>query len=162
MVLLPRFPEVPNSYLWVVSSQAFWSLFCIIGWLIGTYLFWFLVFLGMPPWIVLIPTWLCYMSRGSQALRNLQVSWPSYFLRLPSDFSNLWGLGWAFSFLHFMRSESCPFMDLGPSLWTFNGFGPLLFFSLLEVQMFYFPGLQSFALFWALVQSLWFFNLNTE
>ena len=56
MVLLLGFLEVSDPYLWVVSSQAFWSIFCIIGWLIGTYLFWFFVFLGMTPWIVLIPT----------------------------------------------------------------------------------------------------------
>ena len=31
-------------------------------------------------------------------------------------------------------------MDLGPSLWTLNGFRPLLLFSLLEAQMSYFPG----------------------
>ena len=49
-------------------------------------------------------------------------------------------------------------MDLGPSLWTFNGFGPLFLFSLLEAQMFYFPGLQSFVLFWELVQHCDFFG----
>ena len=91
-------------------------------------LFLFLVFLYMSPWTVLIPTRFCCVSRGSQAPRNPQVSWPNYFPGLPSDFSNPWGLGWAFSFLCFMKSETCPFMDLGPSLWTSNRFGPLLLF----------------------------------
>ena len=56
MVHLPGFPEVPDPYSWVVGPQIFWSLLCIIGWLIGTYLCLFFVFLGMPPWTVLVPT----------------------------------------------------------------------------------------------------------
>ena len=101
------------------------------------------MFLGISPWTVLILTEHYCMSRGSQALTNPQVSWPSSFPGLPSDFSNLWGLGQAFSFLCIMRSETCSFMDLGPCLWTLNGFGPLFLFSLLEAQLFYLPGLQS-------------------
>ena len=53
-------------------------------------------------------------------------------------------------------------MDLGPSLWTLNGLGPFFLISLLEAQMFYFPGLQSFALFWALVQHCDFFYHNIQ
>ena len=33
MVHLPRFPEIPDPYSWVVGSQTFWSFFSIIGWL---------------------------------------------------------------------------------------------------------------------------------
>ena len=44
MVFLLGFHKVLGSYSWIVGSQAFWSFFCIIGWLIGTYLFLFLVF----------------------------------------------------------------------------------------------------------------------
>ena len=65
MVLLPGFTEVPSPYSWVVGSQVFWSLFCVIGWLIRTYMFLFFVFLGMPPWHFLITSWLCYIFRGS-------------------------------------------------------------------------------------------------
>ena len=56
MVHLPGFPKVPDPYSWVIGPQIFWSLLCIIGWLIGTYLCLFFVFLGMPPWTVLVPT----------------------------------------------------------------------------------------------------------
>ena len=37
------------------------------------------------------------------------------------------GLGF-FSFLCFMGSETCPFMDLGPFLWTLNRFRPIFLF----------------------------------
>ena len=43
MVLLPRFLKVPSPYSWVVGSQALWSLFYILGWLIRTYMFLFWV-----------------------------------------------------------------------------------------------------------------------
>ena len=56
IVLLFGFPEVPAPCSWIVGSQAFWSPFCIIMWLIGTYLFFFFVCLGMPHWTVSIPT----------------------------------------------------------------------------------------------------------
>ena len=32
-----------------------------------------------------------------------------------------------FFFLYLMGPETCPFVDLGPSLWTLDGFGPFLF-----------------------------------
>ena len=51
--------------------------FCIIGWLIGTYLFSFPVFSWHSFWVVLISSWLCYMSRGSRAPGNPSVSRPS-------------------------------------------------------------------------------------
>ena len=143
LVLFPGFPEIPTPCSWIVGFQALWSLFHIIRWLIGTYLFLFFVFLGMPPRTVLIPTWLYCMSRGSQAPGNSQVSWPNSFLGLPSDFLAFKGWAGLFLLLCFMGSKTCPFMDLDPSLWTLNGFVPLLFlsffFNLLEAQMLYFP-----------------------
>lgn len=77
MVLLSGFLEVLAPCSWIIGSQAPWSIFCIIMWLIGINLFLFFVFLGIPPWIVSTPTWLCCMSQGSQALGNPQVSWSS-------------------------------------------------------------------------------------
>ena len=56
MVLFFGFPQVPTPCSWIVGSQAFWFIFCIIGWLIGTYLLPFLVFLGPPPLNCLNPT----------------------------------------------------------------------------------------------------------
>ena len=70
-------------------------------------------------------------------------------------------LDWTFSVLYFIGPESCTFMDLDPSLWTLNGFGPLPIFSLLETQMLYFfPRFQFFALFWTWVQHCDFLDLN--
>ena len=60
-----------GSCSWVTGSQAFWLLFCIIGWLIGICLFLFLVFLGTPPLNCLNPPWLYCISRWSHALGNL-------------------------------------------------------------------------------------------
>ena len=113
----------------------------------------------MPPWIVLVLIWPCCTSRGSRAPGNPQVSWSSFLLELPSDFPDLWGLGLTFSFLGFVRSKACPSMDLGPTLWTLNGFGPP------PPPLFYwkpkcFPRFQSFVLFWALVQHCNFLNHN--
>ena len=103
MVLLSSFPEVPNPYSWVVGSQVFWSLFCIIGWLIGTYMSLSFVFLCVPPWNVLIPTWPCCTSRRSQAPGIPKYPSPVSFPRLPNDFYNLWELGWTFFFPSFYK-----------------------------------------------------------
>ena len=84
-------PKYQGSCSWVISSQAFWLLFYIIGWLIETCLFLFLVSLGTPPWTVLIQPLLCCMSWGSQASRNPRVSRSNSFPRLPSDFLTLAG-----------------------------------------------------------------------
>ena len=116
IVLLSGFPKIPAPCSWIVGSQVFWSPFCIIIWLIGMYLFFFFVGLGMPHWIVSIPTWLYYMSRGSQAPGNPQVSWPNSFLRLLSDFLAFEAWVGLFLLLYSMGFETYPFMDLGPSL----------------------------------------------
>ena len=128
MVLLLGFPDVPDPYSWIVGSQVFWSLFCIIRWLIGTYLSLFFVFLSMPPWTILIPTWPFYSSRGSQAPKNPKYPGPVFSLSSPVIFLTFEGWAGLFSFLCFMSSKACLSMDLGPSLWTLNGFGPSPFF----------------------------------
>ena len=101
-------------------------LFCIIGWLMEHIYPHSLCFSACPPWAISVSTWSCYLSRGSQASENLQVSWLSFLPRLPSDFLP-WRLGWTSYFLCFARSKTCSFMGLGPFLLTFNGFGPSLF-----------------------------------
>ena len=54
-------------------------------------------------------------------------------------------------------------MDLGLSLWTLNGFGPLPIFSLLEAHMLYFfPRFQSFTFFLGLWYNIVIFWTSTH
>ena len=101
-------------------------LFCIIGWLMGHI---------YPYSRVSRHALLNCLSPNLALLHILRIlgSWESLGIlvqfspRAPHRFSYLWGLGWTSSFLCFVRSKACLFMDLGPFLWAFNGFGPSLF-----------------------------------
>ena len=120
----------------------------------------------MPSWIVLIPTWPCCSSQGSQAPRNPRYPKLVFSLGSPEIFLTFEGWVGLFSFLCFVRPKACPSMDLVPFLWTLNGFNPSPFFywkpkCFSFFFFFFFSRFQSFVLFWVLAQHCNFLDLNT-
>ena len=156
-VHLPRLPEVPDPYSWVVGSQVFWSFSTSLGgwWDISTLV---LCVSGHAPLNCPSPNLaLLHIPRipGLWESQGILVQFSPW---APQRFSYLWELGWTSFFLCFVRSKACLFMGLGPFLWILNGFGPSLF--LLKAQMFF--GFQSFVLFWALIHHCDILDLNND
>ena len=98
-------------------------LFCIIGWLMG----------HIYPYSRVSRHALLNCLSPNLALLHIPrilSSWKSpgilvqFSPQAPQRFSYLWRLGWASSFLCFVRSKACLSIGLGPFLWTLNGFGP--------------------------------------
>ena len=163
MVLLPGFLEVLGLHLWVVGSQALWSIF-LHHWVADRDIY------------VLIPciSWHAPLTCLNLLLTLLHVPripcpWDSpsilaqFFSWAPQRFS--WHFeGWAglLSSFCFMRPEACLFLDFGFLFITLNRFGASPPFSLFKAQIFYFPRSQSFVLFWALVKHCDFLDLNTS
>ena len=155
MVYLPRFPEVPDLFLWVVGSQVFWSFFYILGgwWDISALV---LHVSGHAPLNCLnLNLALLHIPRIPSSWESLSILVQYFSLSSLAIFLPL-RAGLDFFFPLFREVQN-PSMSLGPFLWTLNGFGPPPF--LLKARMF--SRFQSFVLFWALVQHCDFLDLNT-